>query len=130
MVKTNDGKYAFSKNLIDWRGTSLNISGFDHIIEKKAQTGHPYKKLGTHKNFNISNFSIDKTRKKPDPKASYIGIDLKDKKSNKSTYKINDGNYHTEYSKQVKLGSHNNSIEATFKFDQEKRHNQIGNSAH
>jgi hypothetical protein len=62
--------------------------------------------------------------------SSYLGIEIRNKKLNKSTYKILDSNYQTEYPTNLKntfkMGSHQNSLEGTFKFEKEKRYSQNG----
>ena len=98
--------------------------------EKKSFYDHPYKKIKTHKEFEFKNLSIENVKEKKSGDSSYLGIEIRNKKLNKSTYKILDSNYQTEYPTNLKntfkMGSHQNSLEGTFKFEKEKRYSQNG----
>ena len=116
VIKNNKGKFMLSKKM-------LNLNKEDNLNE--SDTKKPNKKLKTKKDIKFNKPSIEGNKEEITAESSYVSTRVKDKKFNKSTYKINDNNYYTEYSKDYKntfkIGSHHNSLEGNFKFEKDKR---------
>ena len=86
------------------------------------------KKLNTQKDICLSNLSIENSQLGVNPSdMSYVDKEASIKKENKQM-NMTENNYFTEYSKgfnnTYKIGTHQNSLEGTFKFDRDKRYSQ------
>lgn len=86
------------------------------------------KKLNTQKDICLSNLSIENGHLGINPSdMSYADKEVNVKKDNKQV-NMTENNYFTEYSKgfnnTYKIGTHQSSLEGTFKFDRDKRYSQ------
>lgn len=78
------------------------------------------------------NLSIGHSNVEVGPDLSYIGIEQTKYKSKQACSNSEESTVHNEYSKNIKgtykLGTHQNSLEGTFKFEQEKWYSQNSKS--
>ena len=106
----------------------LNINK-DKTVEIKQITNKQMKKLNTQKDICLANLSIENSKLDVIPSdMSYVGKEQEQKKDAMKWMNMTENNYFTEYTKgfnnTYKIGTHQNSLEGTFKFEREKRYSQ------